>query len=185
MTPSALTAAFDRRRVWLTYLLFGALVCGLYVFVHPLKGSGPVINGLGLYGVVGIVAGIRIHRPQARLAWWCFAAGLALFWLGDLYTYSYPKLFGADVPFPSAGDAIYLAVYPVLMAGLLVLVRRRNQRADGPAVVDSVIMTLGLSLVSGIVLIAPYLHDPTLTLLPKIVDRDSPGSASCCSPARP
>jgi diguanylate cyclase (GGDEF)-like protein/PAS domain S-box-containing protein len=174
MAPFALTAAFDRRRVWLTFLLFGALMCGLYVFVSPLKGSGPVINGLGLYGVVGIVAGIRIHKPQARLAWWCFAAGLALFWLGDLYTYSYPKLFGADVPFPSAGDAIYLAVYPVLMAGLVVLVRRRNQRADGPAAVDAVIMTLGLSLVSGIVLIAPYIHDQTLSLLPKVVSISYP-----------
>ena len=87
-------------------------MCGLYVFVPPLKGSGPVINGLGLYGVLGVVAGIRIHRPRARLAWWCFAAGLCLFWMGDLYTYSYPKLFGADVPFPSAGDAIYLAGLP-------------------------------------------------------------------------
>ena len=59
-------------------------------------------------------------------------AGLLLFWLGDIYTYSYPKLFGADVPFPSLGDAMYLAVYPVLMIGLLVLVRRRNQRATDP-----------------------------------------------------
>jgi diguanylate cyclase (GGDEF)-like protein/PAS domain S-box-containing protein len=169
MPARASRAVSARRHAWLAFLGFGALMCGLYVFVPPFQGSGPVINGLGLYGVLGIVAGIRIHRPRARLAWWCFAAGLALFWLGDLYTYSYPKLFGADVPFPSPGDAIYLAVYPVLMFGLVLLVRRRNQRADGPAVVDSVIMTLGLSLVSGIVLIAPYIHDQTLSLIPKLV----------------
>jgi diguanylate cyclase (GGDEF)-like protein/PAS domain S-box-containing protein len=164
-----ISAAFSRRYVWATFLAFGAFVCLLYLFVPPLKGSGPVINGLGLYGVLGVVAGIRIHRPRARLAWWCFALGLALFWLGDLYTYSYPKLFGADVPFPSLGDAIYLAVYPALMIGLVVLVRRRNQRADGPGAVDALIMTLGLSLISGILLIAPYVHDRTLTLLPKLV----------------
>ena len=133
-TPPAATGGRGSPPLWWLYLAFGALVCGLYVFVPPLKGSGPVINGLGLYGVLGVVAGIRIHRPRARLAWWCFAAGLLLFWLGDLYTYSYPKLFGADVPFPSPGDAIYLSVYPVLMLGLVILVRRRNQRADGPGV---------------------------------------------------
>jgi diguanylate cyclase (GGDEF)-like protein/PAS domain S-box-containing protein len=155
--------------LWWIYLSFGAVMCALYVFVAPLKGSGPVINGLGLYGVVGVVAGIRIYRPSARLAWWCFALGLLLFFLGDVYTYSYPKLFGADVPFPSPGDAIYLSVYPALMAGLLLLVRRRNQRADGPGVLDSVIMSLGLSLVSFIFLIAPYIHDGTLSLLPKLV----------------
>jgi diguanylate cyclase (GGDEF)-like protein/PAS domain S-box-containing protein len=166
---NAITAAFDRRRLWASYLIFGAVVCVLYLWVPPLKGSGPVINLLGLYGVLGVVGGIRIHRPEARMAWWCFALGLALFWLGDIYTYSYPKLFGADVPFPSMGDAIYLAVYPALMIGLVVLVRRRNQRADGPGAVDALIMTLGLSLVSAILLIAPYVHDRTLTLLPKLV----------------
>ncbi|MGA9859655.1 MAG: EAL domain-containing protein [Solirubrobacteraceae bacterium] len=165
----AITWATDCRRLWLVYLGVGALVCGLYVFVAPLKGSGPVINGLGLYGVLGVVAGIRIYRPAARLAWWLFALGLALFWMGDLYTYSYPKLTGASVPFPSIGDAIYLAVYPALMAGLLLLVRRRNKRADGPGLTDSLIMTLGLGLISGIFLIAPQVHDPTQTLLQKLV----------------
>jgi diguanylate cyclase (GGDEF)-like protein/PAS domain S-box-containing protein len=163
------TATSSKRHLWWIYLLLGAVICGLYVFVPPLKGSGPVINGLGLYGVLGVVAGIRIHRPRARLAWWCFALGLALFWLGDLYTYSYPKLFGADVPFPSPGDAIYLSVYPALMFGLVSLVRRRNHRADSPGAIDAIIMTLGLSLISGILLIAPYVHDQTLGLLPKLV----------------
>jgi diguanylate cyclase (GGDEF)-like protein/PAS domain S-box-containing protein len=169
MPTPASTGKHAHRHVWWIYLLFGAIVCGLYVSVSPLKGSGPVINGLGLYGVLGVVAGIRIHRPRARLAWWCFALGLCLFWLGDLYTYSYPKLFGADVPFPSLGDAIYLAVYPALMLGLAILVRRRNHRADSPGALDAIIMTLGLSLISGILLIAPYVHDQTLGLLPKLV----------------
>ena len=51
----------------------------------------------------------------------------------------------------------------------MLLVRRRNQRADGPGAVDALIMTLGLALVSGIFLIAPYVHDNTLALLPKLV----------------
>jgi diguanylate cyclase (GGDEF)-like protein/PAS domain S-box-containing protein len=158
-----------RRHVWWIYLTIGSLICGLYVFVPPLKGSGPVINGLGLYGVLAVVAGIRMYRPAAHRAWWCFVGGLALFWLGDLYTYSYPKLTGATVPFPSPGDALYIGVYPVLMAGLLILVRRRNKRADGPGLIDSLIITLGLGLLSYVLLIAPYVHDPTLTLLPKLV----------------
>jgi diguanylate cyclase (GGDEF)-like protein/PAS domain S-box-containing protein len=158
-----------RTHAWRIYLAVAGAVTFLYVFVPPLKGSGPVINLLGLSGVIAIVAGMRLHRPRARSAWWCFAAGLALFWAGDVYTYSYPKLTGADVPFPSAGDAMYIAVYPVLMLGLLVLVRRRNRRADGPGLVDSLIISLGLALVSATVLIAPYVHDHSLRLLPKLV----------------
>ena len=70
--------------------------------------------------------------------------------------------------------------------------RRRNQRADGPGAVDALIMTLGLSLISGILLIAPYIHDRTLTLLPKLVSIGYPmgdiillaaGSGSPSTPA--
>ncbi len=157
------------RHAWWVYLAVGALMCGLYVFVAPLKASGPVINGLGLSGVVAVALGIRRHRPSARAAWWCFAAGLFLFWIGDVYTYSYPRLFHADVPFPSFGDAVYIAVYPALMLGLLLLVRRRNKGADGPALIDSLIMTIGLALISAVAIIAPYVHDRTLSLLPKLV----------------
>ena len=168
------TSAPDRmstrsRHYWWLYLAAGAILCALYVFKAPFQGSGPVINGLGLYGVIGVVAGIRIHKPAAKTAWWFMAGGLLLFFMGDVYTYSYPKLFGADVPFPSPGDAMYIGVYPVLMLGLLLLVRRRNQRADGPGLIDSVIMSVGLSLVSFLFLIAPYIHDGTMTLIPKLV----------------
>ena len=158
-----------RKHVWWAYLIVGAVVCALYLFVAPLKGSGPVINGLGLSGVVAVLAGIQMNRPSARVPWWCFVLGLFLFWLGDMYTYSYPKLFNVAVPFPSIGDAIYLAVYPALMLGLLALVRRRNRGGDGPGLIDSLIMSVGLALISGVTLIAPYAHDPTMSLLPKLV----------------
>ena len=80
----------------------------LYLFVPPFKGSGPLINAIGLSGVVAIVVGIRLHKPRARVAWWLFAAGQFLFVSGDVYTYSNP-----NASFPSPGDALYLAVYPV------------------------------------------------------------------------
>ncbi len=153
---------------WAGFLIAGVVLCALYLWAPVLKGSGPVFNLLGLAPVLAIVAGIRLHRPSSTGPWWCFAAGMALFWLGDVYTYSYPKLSGHEVPFPSIGDGAYVAVYPVLMAGLLLLVRRRNPETDRAGAIDSVIMTLGLSLLSWVTLIAPYLHDGSLGLLGKL-----------------
>jgi diguanylate cyclase (GGDEF)-like protein/PAS domain S-box-containing protein len=169
MSASRLTAAADRRHLWWMFLAFGAFVTALYVFVPPLKGSPLVINGLGLYGLVAMVAGIRFYHPRARAAWWLFVFGVFLFWVGDVYTYSIRIVFNVTVPFPSFGDAVYLTMYPVLMVGIMLLVRRRTQRADGPGAVDALIMTLGLALVSGIILIAPYVHDNPLGLVPKLV----------------
>jgi len=139
-----------------------------YVWAPVLKGSAPLFNLLGLAPVLAIVAGVRIYQPASKGPWWWFAAGMGLFWLGDLYTYSYPKLFVGEVPFPSPGDAAYVAVYPALMIGLLLLVRRRNPESDRAGVIDSVIMTLGLSLLSWVALIAPYLHDGSLGQLGKL-----------------
>jgi len=162
-------AAPGARVAWKAYLALGALGTALYLLVPPFKGSAPFMNALGLSGVLAVAVGIRRHRPASSLPWWCFVVGLALFWLGDIYTYSYPKLLHHDVPFPSAGDALYLLVYPALMTGLLLLVRRRNPHRKARGGIDATIMTLGLSLPSWSALIAPYLHDETMTLLPKLV----------------
>ena len=166
-----MTSPARRRRdsVWAAYLVVGALLCAVYLWVPPLKGSGPLMNLIGLSPVIAILVGITWHRPAARLPWYLLAAGSALFWLGDLYTYSYPHLLGAEVPFPSLGDAFYVAMYPVMMAGLLLLVRRRNVGSDRSGMVDGLILTVGLSLPAWIMLMAPYLHLDDLSALGKIV----------------
>ena len=115
---------------WMLFLAAGAAITALYLFVHPFAGSGPVINVLGLAPVVAIAVGVRLHRPEARLAWAWVALGFVLFWLGDVYTYTYPILLNREVPFPSLGDGAYLAVYPALIAGLVILQRRRSRRTD-------------------------------------------------------
>ena len=127
------------------------------------------MNLLGLSPVIAIGIAIRWHRPAAAAPWWLFAAGSALFWLGDLYTYSYPLLLGAEVPFPSPGDALYISMYPVMMAGLLLLVRRRRAGTDRGGLIDGLILTVGLALPPWIWLMAPYMHLEDLSLVAKLV----------------
>ena len=75
-------------KLWQLYLLAGATFSALYALVPPFKGSAPLINVLGLSGVLAVLVGVRRNRPQARLAWLLCALGLFLFWLGDVYTYT-------------------------------------------------------------------------------------------------
>jgi diguanylate cyclase (GGDEF)-like protein/PAS domain S-box-containing protein len=144
-----------RNRVWAWYLGAAGALMFVYLFAPPLRGAGPLINGLGLSGVVALVVGIRMHKPRARAAWWLFVIGQFLFVSGDVYTYSNP-----NAAFPSVGDALYLTVYPALMAGLLVLVRRRNPRPDRAALIDALILTIGIGLLSWVFVIAPNIHLP-------------------------
>jgi diguanylate cyclase (GGDEF)-like protein/PAS domain S-box-containing protein len=171
---SALAGTNWRSRVWGFYLAAGGLLTAAYLWFPPLKGNGPLINLLGLSSSVAIGVGIYLHRPKARAAWLLFIVGQFLFFAGDLYTYSYPKLSGVDVEFPSLGDAIYLTVYPALVAGLLVLVRRRNPQGDRAGVIDSLILTVGVGLISWVFLVAPNIHLSGLTILEKAVSAAYP-----------
>src|SRR6185312_16306384 len=141
-----------RKRVWIVYVAVCAALTAAYMWFPPLKGNGPLINLLGLSSSIAIAVGIYLHRPRARAAWFLFIVGQFLFFAGDLYTYSYPKVFGADVEFPSLGDAIYLTVYPALVGGLLTLVKRRNPRGDRAGMIDSLILTVGIGLISWVFL---------------------------------
>ena len=154
---------------WMVFLAAGAAITALYLFVKPFAGSGPVINVLGLAPVVAIGVGVRLHRPEARLAWAWVALGFVLFWLGDVYTYTYPILLHREVPFPSLGDASYLAVYPALIAGVLILQRRRSRNIDRGSAIDAAILTVGLALPSWVWLIAPYVHDHSLSTAGRLV----------------
>ena len=161
------SARFSRRTAWAWYLAVGALFTTFYALVPPFAGSGPVINALGLSSSIAIVLGIRVHQPRYKVVWILFLVGQLLFFLGDLYTYSYPRLFNVDVPFPSFGDALYLTVYPALMGGLVLLVRRRNPFSDRAGLIDSLILTLGIGLLSWVFLVAPYINASGMSGLAK------------------
>ncbi|MBA2426605.1 MAG: EAL domain-containing protein [Actinobacteria bacterium] len=140
----------------------------LYYLVPPFKGSGLVFNLVGLSSTAAILLGIRLHKPESRLAWYLFALGQFLFVSGDAFYYGYDAVFHHDVSFPSLGDIFYLAVYPALIGGVLILVRRRNPRGDRAGLIDALILTTGLALVSWVFLMAPYAHDSTLSLVEKL-----------------
>ena len=61
-----------RRPAWVWYLGIGSLVTAMYMFVPPLKGNGPLINVLGLSGVVAVMAG---GMGLLGLVGWALASG--------------------------------------------------------------------------------------------------------------
>jgi len=77
----------------------------LYYLVPPFKGSGLVFNLVGLSSTAAILLGIRLHKPESRLAWYLFALGQFLFVSGDAFYYGYDAVFHHDVSFPSLGES--------------------------------------------------------------------------------
>src|ERR671918_1297674 len=158
-----------RENAWRLYLGAGAGLMLLYYLVPPFKGSGILFNAIGLSSGTAILIGLRLNSPAERRAWCFFAAGQFLFVAGDAFYYGYDAVFHKDVPFPSVGDFFYLAVYPAIVAGLLILIRRRSISGNRNSLIDALILTIGLALLSWVFLISPYTHDASLSLLEKLV----------------
>jgi diguanylate cyclase (GGDEF)-like protein/PAS domain S-box-containing protein len=157
-----------RKRAWYCYLAGGLLLSLLYFVGPPFMRTGPVMNVIGGSAAIAILLGVRLHRPRMAVAWYLFSAGLILFVSGDVITYNYQRLFHTEAPFPSIGDALYLGVYPLLVAGLFVLVRSRNPGRDRAALIDALVITIGIGVLSWVFLMAPNASNTDFSLSQKL-----------------
>ncbi len=124
---------------------------------------------LGMGSVAAIVVGVLRNRPTHPMAWLLLALGVTTFATGDITYDVLTKFLHEQNPFPSLADIFYLATYLLLAAGLITMVRMRRRR-DGEtgALLDALIITLGLGVVSWIYLIQPYVHATDMTLFAKL-----------------
>jgi diguanylate cyclase (GGDEF)-like protein/PAS domain S-box-containing protein len=146
------------------YAIWVALLTALY---YALPGLRAVTWGLiGLSGVVAIVMGVVINRPSRKLPWLLLAAALASFTAGQV-SFLIAQLIGAQLPFPSFADVLYLLTYPLYAGGLLTFIWWRTPDGDRRSLIDALILTAGLGLLSWTYLILPYAHNESLTWLQK------------------
>ena len=158
-----------KRKAWWAYLAVTTPVAVVYLTGPGALGSGFVFNAIGLGAAAAIVCGVRLHRPGTKWPWYLFAIGQTVFVVGDVLAYNYERFFGSEIPYPSIADPFYLAVYPPLVLGILILIRRRNPGRDWASLIDSLIVATGLGLLSWIFLMAPYAHDASLSTGTKLV----------------
>ena len=150
--------------LWKWYLGAGLMVSVVYAFVPPEPAKLFLWPAIGWSSVAAIVLGVRRHRPDARLAWYLLALGVTTFIVGDnLYTFR-NSVQHVAAPFPSYIDFVYLAMYPLLVAGLVLLVRRRTPGRDRASLLDAAIITCGIGLLSWVILIVPYVRNQDMSL---------------------
>jgi PAS domain S-box-containing protein len=158
-----------KSRAWWLYAMGGVSLTLLYSFGPAPFRDAPTLNAIGASSVVAIVVGVHLWKPKKRTAWYLMAVGQAFFVAGDVITYNYQRLFHAPLPFPSIGDVLYLAVYPCLMAGILLLVAARNPRRDGGSLIDSLIIATGFGAFSWVFIMSHLWHQAGSSLLVQTV----------------
>jgi len=157
------------RNVWMRYLLVGTVATAGDVLMPAGLAHDALYCAVAASGAVALVSGVRMHRPATPSAWYLIAVGMAS-WVTGGAIYSWLAHVGGAVPFPSAADAFYLATFPLVAAGLLLFARSRGSVGRSTALLDTVIVTVGVGLVSWVFLVTPTWAAAQEPLLARLVD---------------
>ena len=143
-------------RASLAFLAAGWAAIGVY-FLLPADAQDVLYVLIGAAAVAAVFqAAHRLER--GRTAWRLFAAGLACNVVADAISGWYEAVLDREPPVPSSVDAFYLASYPFLFAGIVVLLRDLGSVRSRAAVLDAVIVTAAAATAQWIFFVDPYLR---------------------------
>jgi signal transduction histidine kinase len=147
----------NRSGAWVAGAVLLALTGAYYLL--PSGGTAQVVlySAIGFAAAAGVVVGaLRILSGTGRVAWLLIAAGVACFAAGDALFGYYEQR--GETPFPSAADAVYLAAYPLLFAGVVLLGRERGRQLRF-ALADAMIAAGALALIQWVFLMEPLVEE--------------------------
>jgi len=121
------------------------------------------VGAIALLIVLRLVRGLCTSRRYAA-AWGLVGAALAIFWLGDALWVGIEVARG-EVESPNWADALYLAYYPLLLAGLVLMSGGTQSRAERARVwLDIATMSAGGAVLVWHSVLGPALRDFALSL---------------------
>ena len=171
LTPRALPALQSRLRAapaaW-TFLAGGSAATGVY---FALSGDAQAVFYvvIGFASVCAIYVGtVRNLGPADRLPWHLFGVGLLAEVAGDT-VYDLYRIRGQTPPTIGVADVFYLAGYPLLFLGVLLLLRRLGGQTSRAAILDSLVIFCGVALVQWVFFIEPVRHQQFANLGDELV----------------
>jgi diguanylate cyclase (GGDEF)-like protein/PAS domain S-box-containing protein len=154
--------------------LYGAATVPVTVAYLWLPGPAQSICYIAISAsvVVAMLVGARRLTGRSRLPWYLFAAGQGAYTAADV-AWEIVEAGLGEVPAPSLIDGLYLAYYPPVAVGLLLLSRRRSPLRSWAPVLDAGTAGGGVGLVAWAL------------LYPSIMDADVPVVAWLVNAAYP
>src|SRR5512132_233778 len=147
--------------LWRNYIAVGAAFALAYLLIPAARGSLPVLvvkvvlfGGVSASAVVAMAVGVRRLRPANPAPWQALIVAQVIYLAGDLAFYTLHFLLHSDA-YPSVADVLYLAHYPFVILGVVLLVRSRTRGGDPGSLLDAVIIAIGFGVLSLVFLIQP------------------------------
>jgi diguanylate cyclase (GGDEF)-like protein len=157
MEANALTRSRARRALYVLALLTAAYTTQVTFVLVPRPAADTLeklTTNVVFVGAALLCAWRAMAVRAERPAWACFAGGLMLWGLGDVYFAAF--LWDLrDIPIPSPADVGYLALYPPLCTGLVLLHRARGGGERPGLWVDGAIGALAMTALAATLVYGP------------------------------
>jgi two-component system cell cycle response regulator len=122
----------------------------LHVLLAPDLGAGPLFSRFAHdlvlvgAGAMCLWAGIASPYRRERRAWLVIGAGLTAWAFGEIY-YTAVLWTAEEIPIPSPADGGYLLFPPLMLVGVLMLLRSRTRHVPGTLWADGITAALAVS----------------------------------------
>lgn len=153
-TPASIWREAASAGAWRYAFVLTAVLGGLYfASAQALPRAVLFTLGQGLASIAALVA-VRLYRPSNAGAWLVIAGGLGLVTIGTAITLGVPAV-GGSLPYPSIGDAFYVGGYLFVIGGVWWLVKSALGSPSIDSVIDALIVTIAVGLVSWALVMDP------------------------------
>jgi diguanylate cyclase (GGDEF)-like protein len=152
---------------WAVYLATGLVAVVAYYVVSAL--DAPALARVMLYtaisasSAIAVLYGCHRYRPKPLLPWLLLGFGQVIYAAADTSFYVSHYVVG-DMSYPALADLFYLSHYPLVVAGLVLLIRLRSPGRDLPGLLDAALVAVVAGMLSWLYLLAPTAQAQVPTL---------------------
>ena len=134
-----------KNKLWLIWIGIASALTVVY-FVLPTTPESKLVlyNGTGLLSILALVYGVWAKGATPRGPWIWFAAGLTSFLTADVIYYVLELGYPDGPPFPSVADFFYLMMYPLMIVGLIKMVRAVSPGRDTASFIDAAVVGIAM-----------------------------------------
>ena len=156
------------RWAWAIYLAVGLVVIAAYFFA--LARELPPLAQVLLYTAVSassafaVLFGCYRYRPKPMLPWLLLGLGELIYAAADTSFYVTHYFLG-DSSYPALADVFYLSHYPMVVAGLVMLIRLRTPGRDLPSLLDAALLAVAAGMLSWLYILTPTAQAQVPTLV--------------------
>jgi diguanylate cyclase (GGDEF)-like protein len=121
----------------------------------PDNGQLAMLSLVQFSGGVAVLAGVWHFRPVHRAGWVLLGTGCLLLGAGAAVWLVYVAFLKRPIPYPGWSDALFVPGYLEIAAGLAVMIRKRSPAREVQALLDALILSVGLAFANWVFLTGP------------------------------